>query len=72
MERSLANANSITTVERVRLSGRQVNCVIDDSAIDRSQILYHKVLAFAPDTSVTPRHLGLRIEPRQINLGKDI
>ena len=72
MERSLADANSIATVECVRLSRRQVNCVIDDGTVDRSQVLYHKILTFAPDACVAARHLGLWIEPRQIDFGKNI
>src|SRR5690349_9707610 len=44
----------------------------ENGAVRRTEILYEKVAAFVPNTSVAARDLGLRIEAREVDLGKDV
>ena len=72
MQRRFPDAQFVTAVEYARLSGRKSDGVVDYGSIHRAEIFYQKSFAFQPDARVTARHLGFRIEARQVDLGKDV
>jgi hypothetical protein len=72
VQRSLAYAQFVATVEHARLSRRKPYRVVDYGAVHRAQILDEKCFAFEPDARVTARDFRLGIESRKINFRKDI
>src|ERR1051325_160765 len=72
MKRRLAEFNSIAAVQRPRLARLEANHIIDDGSIDRTEILNHEGVAFAPSARMPPRDFCLRIEPGEIHFRKNI
>src|SRR2546430_15744835 len=72
VQRGPADFYAIAAPKRGWVARLAPNQVIDYGAVDRTEIFDHERLAFAPDARVTARDLCLRIEARQVNLGKNI
>src|SRR5918999_658000 len=72
VQSGLAHADAIAAVERARLPRFKVDNIIDDGAVDRTEVFDHESTALSPDARVPPRNLRIGIKSRQVDLRKDI
>src|SRR5687767_11428401 len=71
VQSGLAHADAIAAVERARLPRFKVDNIIDDRAVDRTEVFDHESGAVPPDARVTTRNFRVRIESRQVDFRKD-
>ena len=55
-----------------RLPRFKVDNIIDDGAVDRTEVFDHESAAFPPDARVATRNFCVRIESRQVDFRKDV
>jgi hypothetical protein len=72
VQSGLAHADAIAAVERARLPRFKVDNIIDDSAVDRTEVFDHESTALSPDARVPTRNFRVGIKSRQVDLRKDI
>ena len=71
VQSGLAHADAIAAVERARLPRFKVDNIIDDGAVDRTEVFDHESAAFPPNARVATRDFCVRIESRQVDFRKD-
>ena len=72
MKRCFAQAKFVTAIQNSRLARREPDGIVNYRSVNRTQIFNQKRFSFAPDSRVSARDFGFRIEPRKINLWKNI
>ncbi len=63
MQRRLAYAQFVATIEHARLSRSEPYRVVDYGAVYRAEILDEKCFSFEPDARVAARNFRLGIKP---------
>src|ERR1051325_5980184 len=72
MKRRLAELDAIAAVQWPRMARLKANHIIDDCAVDRTEIFNHEGVALAPNARMPARYFCLRIEPREIDFWKNV